>query len=98
MLGLSTAYRDDEHARFICQQLMALALLPVNKVELAFQPLADNHSESLDELFAYFESCWMETTSIDLWNVFDLKMRTNNNAEVKTLSSTCIHHTRRSFT
>lgn len=97
-LGLSTIYRANEEARFICQQLMVLALLPVNKVEPAFQSLADNHPESLDELFEYFESFWMETTSIDLWNVFDLKIRTNNNAEGKTLSFTCIHHTRRSFT
>ena len=28
-----------------------------------------------------FETFWMETTSIDLWNVFELKTRTNNNAE-----------------
>ncbi|CAF1579299.1 unnamed protein product, partial [Adineta ricciae] len=80
-LGLSTVYKDDEEARFICQQLMALALLPLNKVEPAFQALADNHPESLDELFEYFETFWMKTTSIDLWNVFDLKTRTNNNAE-----------------
>ncbi|CAF1372389.1 unnamed protein product [Adineta ricciae] len=74
-------YKDDEEARFICQQLMALALLPLNKVEPAFQALADNHPEPLDELFEYFETFWIETTSIDLWNVFDLKTRTNNNAE-----------------
>ena len=80
-LGLSTIYKDDEKARSICQQLMALALLPLDKVELAFQSLAANHPESLDDLFEYFETFWMETTSIDLWNVFELKTRTNNNAE-----------------
>jgi hypothetical protein len=47
----------------------------------------------------YFETFWMETISIGLWNVFDLKTRTNNNAEGKTLfPSSLPHHTRRSFT
>ena len=65
----------------ICQQLMALVLLPLDKVESAFQSLTTNHPESLDDLFEYFETFWMETTSIDLWNVFELKTRCNNNAE-----------------
>lgn len=82
-LGLSTIYRDDGKVRSICQQLMALALLPLDKVESAFESLAANHPQSLDDLFEYFESFWMETTPIDLWNVFELKTRTNNNAEGK---------------
>ena len=61
--------------------MMALALLPLNKVEPVFQSLAANHPESLDDLFEYFETFWMETTSVNLWNVFELKTRTNNNAE-----------------
>ena len=80
-LGLSTIYKEDEKARSICPQMMALALLPLNKVEPAFQSLAANHPESLDDLFEYFETFWMETTPINSWNVFELKTRTNNNTE-----------------
>jgi hypothetical protein len=46
-LGLSTVYKDDERARSICHKLMALALLPLNKVESAFQSLAEDHPDSL---------------------------------------------------
>ena len=59
---------------------MALALLPRDKVETAFKHLADNHPQSINDLFDYVEDFWMEKMPIDSWNVFDLKIRTNNNA------------------
>ena len=82
-LGLSSVYVDDDEARSMCQQLMALALLPLGKVGPAFSALVGDHPESLDELFDYFETFWMDTVSPNLWNVSDLRVRTNNNAEGK---------------
>ncbi|CAF3028998.1 unnamed protein product [Rotaria sp. Silwood2] len=82
-LGLSTLYNNDPEVRSVCQQLMALALLPRNKVESAFEHLANNHPSSINDLFNYFKDFWIEKVPIDLWNVHDLKVTTNNNAEGK---------------
>ena len=82
-LGLSVEYKNNEETRSLCQQLMALGLLPRDKMLPAFEYLSKNHLESLEDLFEYFDDFWMETALIDLWNVADLKIRTNNNAEGK---------------
>ncbi|CAF1484895.1 unnamed protein product [Adineta ricciae] len=82
-LGLSVEYKNNEETRSLCQQLMALGLLPRDKVLPAFEHLTEAQPESLEDLFDYFEDFWMETTLIELWNVSDLKIRTNNNAEDK---------------
>jgi hypothetical protein len=63
---------------------MALALLPPGQIKLAFKSLVNDHPDSLEDLFDYFESYWIETVPITLWNVSKLKIRTNNNAEGET--------------
>ena len=83
-LGLSSIYKDDESIRCICHQLMTLALLPRDQVEQGFDYLANNHHESIHDLFVYFEDYWIDHVPIDLWNVSQLKVRTNNNTEGKT--------------
>jgi hypothetical protein len=55
---------------------MALPLLPIEKVELAF--------DCLDPLFDYHEPFWMESLPLKLWNVSNLNFKTNNVAEGKT--------------
>ena len=83
-LGLSSIYKDDDLVRSVCHQLMALALLPRNQVEQGFEYLANNRPQSLNDLFVYFEDYWIANVPIDLWNVCELKVRTNNNSEGRT--------------
>ena len=81
-LRLSSIYKDDDSVRSVCHQLIALALLPRNQVEQGFEYLA----KSLNDLFVYFEDYWIDNVPIDLWNVCELKVRTNNNSEGRTSS------------
>ena len=62
---------------------MALALLPRGQVEQSFDYLANNHPELINDLFVHFEDYWIDNVPIDFWNVSELKIRTNNNAEGK---------------
>ncbi|CAF3605993.1 unnamed protein product [Rotaria sp. Silwood1] len=80
-LGLSNIYKDDVNVRNMCRRLMALPLLPLNEVEFAFEELTEQRPDVLMPLFEYFDNFWMKTTSMYLWNVSDLKIRTNNNCE-----------------
>lgn len=69
---------------------MALALLPSGQIKPAFKSLVDHHPSALDDLFDYFESYWIKTVPISLWNVSKLKIRTNNNAEGETFITTSV--------
>jgi hypothetical protein len=67
---------------------MALALMPVSLVLLAYDDLYDSILETsstkfnlLKPLFDYFENLWVKKFDIQRWNVYGIKMRTNNNAE-----------------
>ncbi|CAF1674122.1 unnamed protein product [Adineta ricciae] len=80
-LGLSSQYNDDEEVRSHARKLMALPLLPLEKVDSAFEFLLDDHPPCLDPLFDYFESFWMESVPVELWNVSNIKIKTNNIAE-----------------
>ena len=80
-LGLSTLYNENNEIRSLCRHLMALPLLPVKDVEQAFQELNEQIPEELEPLFEYFEGWWMKQVPIQLWNVSDLKSKTNNNVE-----------------
>ena len=86
-LGLSSIYKDDESILCIYHQLMAVALLPLDQAEQGFDYRTNNHLESIHDLFVYFEDYWIDSVPIDLWNVSQFKVRTNNNAEGKPLSS-----------
>ncbi|CAF3588472.1 unnamed protein product [Rotaria sp. Silwood1] len=80
-LGLTTAYRGNETIRIICRKLMALPLLQLNDIKLAFEDLKDDSPITLRDLFNYFENYWMTDVPLHLWNVSDLQIRTNNNCE-----------------
>jgi hypothetical protein len=62
---------------------MALPLLPLQDVEQAYQELNEQIPVELEPLFEYFENWWMKQVPLELWNVCDLKSRTNNNVECK---------------
>ncbi|CAF3867561.1 unnamed protein product [Rotaria sordida] len=82
-LGLSSQYKNDEEVRSHARKLMAVPLLPLEKMNLAFEYLVDNHPACLDPLFNYYESFWMESLPLKLWNVSNIKIKTNNIAEGK---------------
>ncbi|CAF3348314.1 unnamed protein product, partial [Rotaria socialis] len=67
---------------------MALALMPVSLVLRAFGDLSESVLESspikfnlLKPLFHYFENQWLKNVDIQRWNVYGLKLRTNDNCE-----------------
>ena len=64
---------------------MALALLPLDKVQMAFDDLRTNSSENakqmLHQLFLYFDNHWMKSIPLALWNANGYNHRTNNICE-----------------
>ena len=62
---------------------MALPLLPWKDVEQAYQELYEQIPVELEPLFEYFDEWWMKQVPLRVWNVSDLKFRTNNNVEGK---------------
>ncbi|CAF2106220.1 unnamed protein product [Rotaria magnacalcarata] len=81
--GLSSTYLEDVRIRGIIRQMMALALVPLERVSSLFdrlgEELDENEYNQLDDLFEYFKSQWMRHTTI--WNVFNISERTNNFSE-----------------
>jgi len=62
---------------------MALPLLPVNDVQRAYEELNEQIPVELEPLFEYFDGWWMKQVPLHLWNVSNLKARTNNNVECR---------------
>ena len=60
---------------------MALALLPLNQVELDFDDIVAEAPDSIEDLIDYFRVHWMKNVPLSLWNVADLDVRTNNHVE-----------------
>ncbi len=82
-LGLSNLYKNDEKVGSTARKLVSLTLSPIDKVKLALECLYNDHPDSLDPLFDYYESFWMGSLSLELWNVSNLIIKTNNTAEGK---------------
>ena len=65
---------------------MALAFLPTNEIQQTFQtlrqqPVVDG-SDRLQRLFTYYEDTWLTGTfPLDMWNVHETTVRTNNMVE-----------------
>ena len=74
-------YRDDEEFRSNARKLKALPLFPLNKIEAAFEETEKKAHDSIEPLFRYFRAYWMTKIKIDLWNVSDINVRTNNSVE-----------------
>ncbi|CAF3714124.1 unnamed protein product [Rotaria socialis] len=80
-LRLTNTCKDDANARNFCRRLMVLPLLPLHEVEFAFEEPTEQRPDVLAPIFVYFDNYWMKQISLTLWNVSDLKTRTNNNCE-----------------
>ena len=76
-------YSISEAFRILCRKIMALALMPRDKVTSSFNEIqGDAHissGSSMEQLLEYFEDQWMQ--DIDLWNVSAFDTRTNNTCE-----------------
>lgn len=66
---------------------MALPLIPLNKIEAAFEETQKKAPGSIKPLFRYFRAYWMTKVKIDLWHVSDLNVRTNSCVEGEFLYS-----------
>ncbi|CAF4818552.1 unnamed protein product, partial [Rotaria magnacalcarata] len=81
LLGLGTAYFEDESTRLSCRSTMALALLPIELIEEAVQLLEDDSLPEMKDFFKYFKYQWSTRVPPKYWNVSTLEFRTNNFAE-----------------
>ena len=82
-LGLQPKYTSDEQFRILSRKLMALALVPLDKVRNSFDDIQHEafaaNGGSISGLLPYFEdNCMIQ---INLWNVFGSDSRTNNTCE-----------------
>lgn len=80
-LQLVTAYGGDEIVRSTLRKLMCLALVPIENVEDAFNEIKIRAPSSTEKLIEYFDRYWMAKVKWSLWNVGDVKLRTNNIVE-----------------
>jgi hypothetical protein len=76
-----TAYLDDEDIRLASRSAMALALLPAEYVEEAFDLLEEDSPEDMAEFLEYFRKQWLKRVPKKYWNVSVLEFRTNNFTE-----------------
>ncbi|CAF1506917.1 unnamed protein product [Adineta ricciae] len=82
-LGLNHDYTKCAETRDQCKQLIALCLMPIQEVESQFKRLRNVASESLDDIFIYFERQWISgRIPLNMWKFHDLNHRTNNISEV----------------
>lgn len=80
-LGLQQTYRDDENLRSDVRQLMALGFVPVGQIRVTFNMLRQRVEGRLGELFDYFENFWINNMPHQMWNVYGVERRTNNDLE-----------------
>ncbi len=85
-LSLHCCIHDDADTPSASLKLMALELLPLNQVELAFNDIATDSPYCIQQLLNYFKSYWVAKVKLSLWNVAELDIRTNNNVEDTCLS------------
>lgn len=90
-LGLSTNYLEDEDVRLASRSTMALALVPLEFVEEAYELLKNDSPKALTEYFTYFEKQWLKRIPIKYWNASNLEFRTNNFCECNIFSLYEIH-------
>lgn len=81
MLGLTIAYLNDEEIRLASRSAMALALMPKEYVEKAFELLKQDSPTEMADFFDYVQKQWFKRISPNYWVVSDLDWRTNNFSE-----------------
>ncbi|CAM4847238.1 unnamed protein product, partial [Rotaria magnacalcarata] len=87
-LGLMNLYDNDTDSRDLLRSFMGLALLPIDRIQEAFQILklhaaASPHSKELKCFVSYFKSEWLNTFQPSTWSVGESTWRTNNYAEAQ---------------
>ncbi|CAF4431310.1 unnamed protein product [Rotaria sp. Silwood2] len=78
LLGLGTAYFEDESTRLSCRSTMALALLPIELIEDAVHLLEDDSLSEMKDFFKYFKYQWLTRVPPTYWNVSTLEFRWHN--------------------
>lgn len=93
--GLQARYRDDQDFNLDVKMIPALAFVPADDVEEAFESLVDHISADAQPILDYFEDTFIgrpgrrnrrgPVFSLGIWNMFDRTVqelpRTNNNIE-----------------
>ena len=83
-LGLSTAFHEDDASHKYIKRLMALLFLPHEHIGQMFAQLrALATTAVLQDLVAYINETWINSTARSLknWSVFKKSVRTNNDVE-----------------
>ena len=91
-IGLASPYRKDKSISLLCKQVMCLHLLPVGKIETAFNWLKNSISsvetdrdtkKQLKKWFSYVETTWNSNRNwpIASWCQHYRRIRTNNDVE-----------------
>ncbi|CAF2126758.1 unnamed protein product [Rotaria magnacalcarata] len=82
-LGLQQYYGSDETFRLLCRKIMALALMPLDKVLNGLEGIKNSaqnlFNSEMSKLLEYFEKNWR--SNIELWNLFGFDSRANNACE-----------------
>ncbi|CAF1603063.1 unnamed protein product [Adineta ricciae] len=78
-LGLNDEYAQCQETHEQCKQLIALSLMPLQEAERQFKCFRNIASESVEDLFTYFERQWIsEKVPLTMWNFHELDHRTND--------------------
>ncbi|CAM4985353.1 unnamed protein product, partial [Rotaria socialis] len=79
--GLAIAYCDEEKVRKWSKYTLALALLPSNETETALHLIKLGAPKRMKKFVEYVQDFWFNKIGVNMWNVNDLKFRTNNACE-----------------
>ena len=60
---------------------MALGFIQCHLIRQMFRQLRDSAPVDLHALYTYFELQWLGNTRLQMWNVYDADVRTNNSCE-----------------
>ncbi|KRZ00789.1 hypothetical protein T11_9283 [Trichinella zimbabwensis] len=74
-------YRSDEETKRKIKMLLTTAFLPVPQVVTGVRLLETGTTGNLLDLFHYFQQGWMTDDILPLWNVHNVRIRTNNHLE-----------------
>ncbi len=90
-LGLKSSYENNDVVRGLCRKLMAIALLPIDDIEdgyveilsqLTSQTSLDTRTFNLmNDLMKYYDREWLQVIGKEMYCVYNLDWRTNNNCE-----------------
>jgi hypothetical protein len=90
-LGLKSAYEHNHIVRDACKKLMAIALMPIDDVEDSYEEVLKDISQekfpdlrilnAMNELMNYYNQGWLGVVGKEMYCVYNLDWRTNNNCE-----------------